>query len=89
MLQEAAFVMTTLGRVLLAAGLLTLSPTLAQRSNSARRTVIPLPCRLNGPAARHSLLITGRTADSRLIDRTYAARYQSLDPPLPASLRPA
>ena len=35
---------------------------------------------LDGPSARYSLLITGQTAEGRLVDRTHVARFESNDP---------
>jgi hypothetical protein len=72
--------MTAAGRILLAVCLLVLAPTLAAAVEFVAVTVDPAAVRLDGPTARFSLLITGRTAEDRLVDRTHAARYQSLDP---------
>ena len=71
--------MTVAGRTLLTACLLALSPTVAAEEFVAV-TVDPPAIHLHGPAARYSLLITGRTADGRLVDRTHAARLEVLDP---------
>src|SRR5262249_53627776 len=43
-------------------------------------TADPASVSLRGPGAVCTLLITGRTADGRLVDRTRDARYRSLDP---------
>src|SRR5262249_54505628 len=77
---EAALVMTPAGRILIAACLLVLSPALSVAADAIEVMADPRTVRLHGPGARYSLLITGQTADGRLVDRTHAARYQSLDP---------
>src|SRR5262249_34522628 len=76
----AALVMTPAGHNLVAACLLVLSPILAAAADIVEVTADPDTVHLRGPGARYSLLITGRTSDGRLADRTHAARYQSLDP---------
>jgi hypothetical protein len=77
--KEAAFVMTSAGRFAFTACLLLLSPAFAASADVVEVTVDPSTVRLHGPNARYSLLITGRTADGSLLDRTHAARFQSLD----------
>lgn len=72
--------MTPACRLLLTASLLVLSPALAAAEDIVEVTADPATVRLRGPSAHYSLLITGRAADGRLIDRTHAARFQSLDP---------
>jgi hypothetical protein len=72
--------MTPAGRSLVSACLLVLSPIVAVAADIVEVTADPATVRLHGPGARYSLLITGRTAVGRLVDRTHAARYQSLDP---------
>ncbi|MGH7173396.1 MAG: DUF1549 domain-containing protein [Gemmataceae bacterium] len=72
--------MTPTGRILLAACLFVLSPILAASADIVEVKADPATVRLHGPNARYSLLITGRTAENQLVDRTHAARYESLDP---------
>ncbi|HEY7426201.1 MAG TPA: DUF1549 and DUF1553 domain-containing protein [Gemmataceae bacterium] len=72
--------MTPVGRNLVAACLLVLLPALSLAADVVEVTADPATIRLHGPGTCYSLLITGRTADGRLVDRTQAARYQSLDP---------
>jgi hypothetical protein len=80
MSQEAAIVMTPACRLLFTVSLLALSPAFAAAEDIVELRADPATVRLRGPSARYSLLITGRTADGRLIDRTHVARFQSLDP---------
>jgi hypothetical protein len=42
--------------------------------------VHPATLRLNGPGARYSLLVDGKTRDGRLVDLTRAARFRTLLP---------
>ncbi|MGH7172454.1 MAG: DUF1549 domain-containing protein, partial [Gemmataceae bacterium] len=72
--------MTPAGRILLCASLLMLSPPTAAAEDFVEVTASPATVRLRGPAALYSLLITGRTADGRLVDRTHVARFQSSEP---------
>lgn len=72
--------MNPTGRILLAACLLILSPVLATAADIVEVNADPATVRLNGPNARYSLLITGRTAENEFVDRTHAAHYESLDP---------
>lgn len=72
--------MTRTGPILLAACLLVSSPFVVTAADIVEITADPVTLRLQGPNARHSLLITGRTAENRIIDHTHAARYESLDP---------
>ena len=72
--------MIAIGRILLAACPLFLSPALALAGNIVEVCVDPSAVRLLGPSDRYSLLITGKTADGSLLDRTHAARYHSLNP---------
>jgi hypothetical protein len=72
--------MTSAGRFCLVACLFVLSPALGAAADFVEVTADPATVRLHGPHVRYSLLITGRTADGRLVDCTPAARYQSLDP---------
>jgi hypothetical protein len=51
-------------------------------------TVDPPAVRLRGPGASYSLLVDGRTADGRPVDRTGAARFRSHNPRV-ASVSPA
>lgn len=67
-------------RLLLLLSLLALSPYLAAAEDIVELTADAATVRLNGPSAQYSLLITGRTADGRLLDRTHVARFQALDP---------
>jgi hypothetical protein len=71
--------MTLAGRVLLTVCLLGLSPALLPTSDVVEVTADPATVRLHGATARYSLLITGKTADNRLVDLTHRVRYQSLD----------
>ncbi len=72
--------MTIAGRINLACGLLVLVPGFALAADFVEVTVDPSTVRLQGPTARYSLLITARTAEGWLVDRTHAARFQTLDP---------
>ena len=72
--------MTVAGRTLLTACLLAVSPTVAAAEVFVAVTVDPPAIHLHGPAARYSLLVTGRTSDGRLVDRTHAAQWEVLDP---------
>ncbi|HEY7309892.1 MAG TPA: DUF1549 domain-containing protein [Gemmataceae bacterium] len=72
--------MTPAGRILLAACLLVLSPALTATADVVEVTADPAAIRLHGPTGRYSLLITGKTSEGRLVDRTHAARFRSLDP---------
>lgn len=72
--------MTPACRLLLSASLVLLSPALAAAEDIVEVTADPVTVRLHGPSAHYSLLITGRTADGRLIDHTHVARFQALDP---------
>jgi hypothetical protein len=72
--------MTPAGRILLTACVFLLSPALAAAGDIVEVTADPATVRLDGPSARYSLLITGKTTDGRLVDRTHAARFQSCDP---------
>jgi hypothetical protein len=78
--KETVLAMTSASRVLLAASLLALSPVLARAVEFVEVTADPATVHLRGPRARHSLLITGRTAEGRLVDRTHTARFRALDP---------
>ncbi|HWG44677.1 MAG TPA: DUF1549 and DUF1553 domain-containing protein [Gemmataceae bacterium] len=71
--------MTFAGPTLLVACALLASPALTAAADFVEVTADPATVRLHGPSARYSLLITGQTADGRLVDRTSAARFQSLD----------
>lgn len=79
MFQEAALVMTPAGRILFTACVFAFSPALAAAEDIVAVTADPATVRLHGPSARYSLLITGKTAEGRLVDRTHAARFQSRD----------
>jgi hypothetical protein len=68
------------GRILLLACVFVLSPALSTAGDIVEVTADPTTVRLHGPSARYSLLITGKTADGRLVDRTHGARFQSCDP---------
>jgi hypothetical protein len=72
--------MAPAGRILLAACLLGPSTAPVAAAEFVEVTVDPPAVRLHGPGARYSILITGRTADGRLVDRTHAARYEVVDP---------
>jgi hypothetical protein len=52
----------------------------AARAQVVDVTVDPPAVRLEGPAARSTLLVHERTADGRLVDRTGDARFHSVDP---------
>ena len=71
--------MTPACRLLLIVSLLALSPPLAAAEDIVEVTADPATVRLHGPSAQYSLLITGRTADGRLVDRTHLASFQALD----------
>ncbi len=47
-------------------------------------TADPATVQLRGPAAVYTLLVHGRTADGRLVDRTRDAHFRSLDPKVAA-----
>ena len=65
----------------LAAVLVAVLPGMARGDASfAQLTVDPPSIRLVGPNAGYTLLITGKTADGRLVDLTQQAHYQSSDP---------
>lgn len=66
--------------------LLLLAP--AARAQFVETTADPAAVRLRGPTAVYTLLIHGRTADGRLVDRTRDARFHSLDPKV-ATVSPA
>ncbi|HEY7158321.1 MAG TPA: DUF1549 domain-containing protein [Gemmataceae bacterium] len=72
--------MTPAGRILLTACVYVLSPALAAAGDIVEVTADPATVHLHEPSARYSLLITGKTADGRLVDRTQGARFQSRDP---------
>jgi hypothetical protein len=78
--KEAAFAMTSAGRLSATACLLLLAPAVAVSADVVAVMVDPSTVRLVGPTARYSLLITGRTTEGMLVDRTHAGRFQSLDP---------
>lgn len=67
-------------RILLLGCVVVLSPALAAAGDIVEVTADPATVRLHGPSARYSLLITGKTADGRLVDRTQSARFHSCDP---------
>ena len=73
--------MNALGRSAVVYFLL-LSP--AVHAQYVETTVDPATVQLRGPAAVYTLLIHGRTADGRLVDRTRNARFRSLDPKVAA-----
>ena len=62
--------------------LLLLAP--AARAQFVETTADPASVRLRGPTAVYTLLIHGRTADGRLVDRTRDAHFRSLDPKVAA-----
>jgi hypothetical protein len=64
----------------LAAFLLALAAGSARAADVVEVTADPPAVRLRGLHSRYSLLITGRTAAGRLVDRTTAARFRSADP---------
>jgi hypothetical protein len=64
----------------LAACVLALAPALGRGADVAGVTVDPASVRLRGLHSSYSLLVHGRAADGRPVDRTSAARYQSADP---------
>ncbi len=72
--------------LLLLAGLAA-APARAEVAVSAV-TASPAAVRLDGPGARYSLLVDGKTADGRLIDLTRRARFRALDPRV-AAVSPA
>jgi hypothetical protein len=72
--------MSPAGRTLLGVCLLGLCPQLARPADFVEVTADPAAVRLRGGTARWSLLVSGRTADGRLVDRTHGARFRSLDP---------
>ncbi len=59
--------------------LLYLFPVFATAADSVQVSVDPAVVELRGSTATYSLLVTGKAADGRLIDRTRAAHYRSLD----------
>jgi hypothetical protein len=67
-------------RALLTVLLLSLAAPPARPADGLELTVDPARLRLRGLRARWSLLVAGRTADGRLVDRTSAARFESADP---------
>lgn len=72
--------MTPACRILLTASFLVLSPALGVAEELVRVTADPAAVHLHGPSARYSLLITGQTAEGRLVDRTHVSHFQSMDP---------
>jgi hypothetical protein len=52
----------------------------AARAQFVETAPEPASVWLRGPGAAYTLLLTGRTADGRLVDRTRDAQYRSLDP---------
>jgi hypothetical protein len=72
--------MTHLGRTLFAAAWACLCVEAGRGAEQHQITVDPPAVKLSGPGARYSLLVHGRGPDGRVVDRTHAARYRSLDP---------
>ncbi len=70
--------MNAIGRCVAVALLLTLPA--AGRCQFVETTADPASVSLRGPGAVYTLLVTGRTADGRLVDRTRDAHFRSLDP---------
>ena len=70
--------MNVIGRSI-AVSFLILLPA-AGRAQYVENTADPASVALRGPGAIYTLLITGHTADGRLIDRTREAHFRSLDP---------
>jgi hypothetical protein len=64
----------------LAACLLALVPAVGRCADAAEVTVDPASVHLRGLHSTYSLLVHGRSADGRLVDRTALARFQSADP---------
>jgi hypothetical protein len=56
------------------------APPLAAQEKFAEMLVDPPTVQLRGPQAVWSLLVTGKTADGRLVDLTHEAAYQSANP---------
>jgi hypothetical protein len=54
-------------------------PASAAAAEVVAVSVDPETVELRGPTSTYSLLVTGKTADGRLVDRTRAARYHALD----------
>ena len=52
----------------------------ALRAQFVETTADPASVQLRGPTAVYTLLINGRTADGRLVDRTRDAHFRSLNP---------
>ncbi|HVS38365.1 MAG TPA: DUF1553 domain-containing protein [Gemmataceae bacterium] len=69
--------MTVVGRRV-AVALLLLLPALS-RAQFVETTADPASIQLRGPGALYTLLLTGRTADGRLVDRTRDAHFHSLN----------
>ncbi len=65
---------------LLAAFFLVLVPAVGRCGDTADLNVDPASVHLRGLHSSYSLLVHGRTADGRLMDRTAAARFRSSDP---------
>src|SRR5947209_7449771 len=72
--------MTHPARFLISAFLLALTPCLARAAEFAEVSVDPPRVQLRGPTATYSLLVTGRTADGRLVDLTQKSQFRALDP---------
>ncbi len=70
--------MNVIGRSI-AVSFLILLPA-AGRAQYVENTADPASVALRGPGAIYTLLITGHTADGRLIDRTREAHFRALDP---------
>jgi hypothetical protein len=66
-------------RFLLLAGAFALGAA-ARAEEFVAMSVDPPAVRLRGPRERWTLLVTGRTPDGRLVDRTHAARFLAADP---------
>ena len=71
--------MTYAGRLFLLVCLLGLAPAGAVASDFVAVVAEPPSLHLRGAKARYSLLITGKTADGQLVDRTHAARFGAAD----------
>jgi hypothetical protein len=69
--------MNAVGRAV-AVSLLALLST-AVRAQYVETTVDPASVALHGPGAVYTILVTGRTADGRLVDRTRDAQFRSQD----------
>ncbi len=70
--------MTVFGRCV-AVSFLVLLPA-AGRAQFVENAADPASVALRGPGAVYTLLVTGRSADGRLVDRTHEAHFRSLDP---------